>query len=293
MYLTHDSFDFKDVVEACKDKVVYVGDFSFTKDELEELTKVTKSIIVIDHHLSAFESIGDLDYVHIDLEKSGARLAWEFFFPRADRVPILIALIEDRDLWNFFYDKEDTNALVLALKSERDLNFKTLIEDEDAVTDLIGDYSSVLEYIENEDLKYSKKVDDFMFFRTSFVGINTNLPSSNILNLASKEHSKPALSYNIEKINGINNIKISMRNHKLGLVMEWKVGAGKLLVCMSDLEKAAKYPEGKAFYQSVIDYMRSVDFNPQVEMTASDLLKTLKEEPRKVSLKELNNISQY
>ena len=83
------------------------------------------------------------------------------------------------------------------------------------------------------------------------------------------------------------------RNHKLGLVMEWKVGAVKLLVCMSDLEKAAKYPEGKAFYQSVIDYMRSVDFNPQVEMTASDLLKTLKEEPRKVSLKELNNISQY
>lgn len=83
------------------------------------------------------------------------------------------------------------------------------------------------------------------------------------------------------------------RNHKLGLVMEWKVGAGKLLVCMSNLEKAAKYPEGKAFYQSVIDYMRSADFNPQVKMTASDLLKTLKEEPRKVSLKELNNISQY
>jgi hypothetical protein len=52
-----------------------------------------------------------------------------------------------------------------------------------------------------------------LFFRTSFVGINTNLPSSNILNLASREHGKPALSYNIEKINGINNIKISMRNH--------------------------------------------------------------------------------
>ena len=52
-----------------------------------------------------------------------------------------------------------------------------------------------------------------MFFRTSFVGINTNLPSSNILNLASREHGKPALSYNIEKVNNINNIKISMRNH--------------------------------------------------------------------------------
>ena len=83
------------------------------------------------------------------------------------------------------------------------------------------------------------------------------------------------------------------RNHKLGLVMEWKVGAGKLLVCMSDLEKAAKYPEGKAFYQSVIDYMRSADFNPSAEVTVDDLKKKLVEKPRQVSLKELNNISQY
>ncbi len=83
------------------------------------------------------------------------------------------------------------------------------------------------------------------------------------------------------------------RNHKLGLVMEWKVGAGKLLVCMSDLEKAAKYPEGKAFYQSVIDYMRSADFNPSSEITVDELKKKLAEKPRQVSLKELNNISQY
>ena len=83
------------------------------------------------------------------------------------------------------------------------------------------------------------------------------------------------------------------RNHKLGLVMEWKVGAGKLLVCMSDLEKAAKYPEGKAFYQSVIDYMRSADFNPSSEISMDELKKKLAEKPRQVSLKELNNISQY
>ena len=83
------------------------------------------------------------------------------------------------------------------------------------------------------------------------------------------------------------------RNHKLGLVMEWKVGAGKLLVCMSDLEKASQYPEGRAFYQSVLSYMRSSEFNPQSEITIPDLMKTLKEEPRKVSMKELNNISQY
>ena len=83
------------------------------------------------------------------------------------------------------------------------------------------------------------------------------------------------------------------RNHKLGLVMEWKVGKGKLLVCMSDLEKAAKYPEGKAFYASVLDYMRSADFNPSAEITVAELKKKLAEKPRQVLLKELNNISQY
>ena len=83
------------------------------------------------------------------------------------------------------------------------------------------------------------------------------------------------------------------RNHKLGLVMEWKVGAGKLLVCMSDLEKASEYPEGRAFYESVLSYMRSLEFAPQSEITIANLRKKLKEEPRQISLKELNNISQY
>lgn len=83
------------------------------------------------------------------------------------------------------------------------------------------------------------------------------------------------------------------RNHKLGLVMEWKVGAGKLLVCMSDLEKASEYPEGRAFYESVLDYMLSGDFHPSSEMTMEELKKTLATEPRKITMKELNNISQY
>lgn len=83
------------------------------------------------------------------------------------------------------------------------------------------------------------------------------------------------------------------RNHKLGLVMEWKVGKGKLLVCMSDLEKASEYPEGRAFYESVLDYMLSGDFHPSSEMTMEELKKTLATEPRKITMKELNNISQY
>ena len=57
------------------------------------------------------------------------------------------------------------------------------------------------------------------------------------------------------------------RNHRLGLVFEFKVGKGKLLVCCSDLESTLDYPEGRQFYKAVLDYMRSDDFQPSVEFS--------------------------
>jgi hypothetical protein len=56
------------------------------------------------------------------------------------------------------------------------------------------------------------------------------------------------------------------RNHRLGLVFEFKVGKGKLLVCCSDLESTLAYPEGRQFYKAVLDYMRSDDFQPSEEL---------------------------
>ena len=56
------------------------------------------------------------------------------------------------------------------------------------------------------------------------------------------------------------------RNHRLGLVFEFKVGEGKLLVCCSDLESTLDRPEGRQFYKAVLDYMRSDDFQPSVEL---------------------------
>ena len=57
------------------------------------------------------------------------------------------------------------------------------------------------------------------------------------------------------------------RNHRLGLVFEFKVGEGRLLVCCSDLESTLEYPEGRQFYKAVLDYMRSDDFQPSVELS--------------------------
>ena len=83
------------------------------------------------------------------------------------------------------------------------------------------------------------------------------------------------------------------RNHKLGLVFELAVGKGKLLVCMSDLERAKAYPEGRQFYHSLLSYMQSADFQPQHEISYRDLMLLLTTDVKKTKLKELNNISPY
>ena len=83
------------------------------------------------------------------------------------------------------------------------------------------------------------------------------------------------------------------RNHKLGLVMEFRIGQGKLLICMSDLEKASAYPEGKQFYRSVLSYMHSGAFNPEQSITSNTLKSALFPKVAEGKIKELNNISPY
>jgi hypothetical protein len=52
------------------------------------------------------------------------------------------------------------------------------------------------------------------------------------------------------------------RNHKLGLIFEFRVGKGRLLVCMADLRLLTGKPEAKQLYSSILKYMSSEDFNP-------------------------------
>jgi hypothetical protein len=83
------------------------------------------------------------------------------------------------------------------------------------------------------------------------------------------------------------------RNHKLGLVFEFAVGNGKLLVCMADLESATSYPEGRAFYRSVLEYMTSPDFAPKTHITLEDFQKLMTTPVVEGKIGELNNISPY
>jgi hypothetical protein len=83
------------------------------------------------------------------------------------------------------------------------------------------------------------------------------------------------------------------RNHKLGLVFEFAVGKGKLLIVMADLDKAAEHLEGKHFYLSVLRYMTSQHFAPKTKITAADLNSLLTTPVVEGQIGTLNNISPY
>ncbi|MBF4253709.1 phosphohydrolase, partial [Vibrio anguillarum] len=84
---------------------VIIVDFSFKKDDMKQLAQKAKSITVIDHHKTAEKELSELleggviDGV-FDMTKSGAMLAWEWFFGDVEP-PALIQHIQDRDLWKF------------------------------------------------------------------------------------------------------------------------------------------------------------------------------------------------
>ncbi|MCM1311888.1 MAG: hypothetical protein NC252_03180 [Roseburia sp.] len=81
------------------------------------------------------------------------------------------------------------------------------------------------------------------------------------------------------------------RNHKLGLIFEFKVDKGKILVCMSDLIAIQEYPEARQMYHSILNYMLSDKFWPTTNLSLSDLHRLLTSTINKEYIEELNNIS--
>lgn len=83
------------------------------------------------------------------------------------------------------------------------------------------------------------------------------------------------------------------RNHKLGLLFEFKVENGKLLVCMSDLKAVQDKPEARQFYRSILEYMESSAFAPSYSLSAKDLQDLFTAKVKTGEMKKLFNISSY
>lgn len=62
------------------------------------------------------------------------------------------------------------------------------------------------------------------------------------------------------------------RSHRLGIVFEFSVGKGRLLVCMANPEAIVQTVEGKQFYNSLIKYAESPIFQPLTHLSGKELV---------------------
>ena len=102
-------------------KEIYILDFSFPVEIMKNMLEKNKKIIVIDHHKSAEESVKMAHEYVYEMDRSGAMLSWQYFFPELP-VPWLLRYISDRDIWKL--ELPDTFAIGLMLDTF-DKNFET------------------------------------------------------------------------------------------------------------------------------------------------------------------------
>ena len=82
------------------EKEIYIVDYSYSKETLQKLLDANKSVVVIDHHITAKADVESFPENIFDNNHSGAVLAWRYFHPDT-AVPELLKYVEDHDLWRF------------------------------------------------------------------------------------------------------------------------------------------------------------------------------------------------
>lgn len=90
------------------DRTVYMVDFSYKRDVMEDIIKFSGDVILLDHHKSALEDLEPLrgkegfDMSASTLKNSGAMIAWDYvkrLCCHDEPTPLVLQYIEDRDLW--------------------------------------------------------------------------------------------------------------------------------------------------------------------------------------------------
>lgn len=111
-------------IEAVRGKDVFMADFSFKHNQMNAIISAAKSIVVLDHHVTAMnelqpfidENIGHQDIstidealnntkavIMFDMERSGAMMTWDFFHPGKQYTPF-VSMIGMIDLGDKNFD---------------------------------------------------------------------------------------------------------------------------------------------------------------------------------------------
>lgn len=127
-------------------KKIIICDFSPELKVLNQIEQVAESIIILDHHITAQKALENKPYAIFDMNKSGAGITWEYFYP-TQPMPLFIQMIQDRDLWKWEINqsKEFTSGFVTVSSTIEQSNFDSLFL---LFTKLLNNKEEITFYIE-------------------------------------------------------------------------------------------------------------------------------------------------
>lgn len=217
IYLDYNAYNIDDLISKVKDKLVYIGDFSFPISQYRDLMLAAEEIVLVDHHKGAMEDIDLANHysVHIDLTKSGGVLTKDFFLGvESDIDYVVIDLIGDRDLWNWFYGSYSEAMAMMIKKEGHEVISKYLGTNMSRCNrDLFEDLEPYKKEAIKQDLKYIDKAneaEEYEVYGIKFFGLNLTVGPSEILNHVSRLNNTPSLSYSFKD----NVMTFSFRNYK-------------------------------------------------------------------------------
>lgn len=103
---------------------VFIVDFSYNRETTLELKSRMANLLVLDHHRTAEQELIGLDFVKLDMHKSGAILAWEHCAPigQTYEPPTLLRYVQDYDLWTKgLPETDEVNAYIRSQPMDMDV----------------------------------------------------------------------------------------------------------------------------------------------------------------------------
>ena len=149
--IEYEKFFYGKKIKPSDHDIIYFADCSISKENLEELNKQSK-VIVIDHHKTAYENLEGYEFLYFNINNSGCVLSWKYLF-KEKPVPQLLQYIEDRDLWKW---KLKNTKEILCYLDSLDFNFF----DWSKMNDIISTNEGFLKIKESgsDILRYQKKL---------------------------------------------------------------------------------------------------------------------------------------
>lgn len=213
------------IVQRCAGRHVLVVDFSFPREDLLGIKEIAASILVLDHHVTARDALSGLDFCVFDMDRSGAGLCLDHFFPGPRELQefslyrdsiswsrhFLATRVEDTDLWRFSF--RESKAVRAALTTvPKDVEAWDSLD----VYSLESKGSSILAYQDAMIERICESAYEIEWPEGKLLVANTQVLQSEVGNALSDRAPSPLRTVLLWHRAEDGSIRCSLRSHKDG-----------------------------------------------------------------------------